>query len=107
MTFFLFFINERERTRVQERGQTVEIPALVFFFCKISLGGLLKLLSLSFSQKMVFTRLKGHPYLGAFLSALPWMPVAIFFVDHGYSYARVSGRAMQVQKIGRVIKAAS
>ncbi|KAG1458424.1 hypothetical protein G6F46_004475 [Rhizopus delemar] len=44
---------------------------------------------------MVFTRLKGHPYLGAFLSALPWMPVAIFFVDHGYSYARVSGRSMQ------------
>lgn len=56
---------------------------------------------------MVFTRLKGHPYLGAFLSALPWMPVAIFFVDHGYSYARVSGRSMQVQKIDRAIKAAS
>lgn len=105
MTFFLFSIKERERTRVQEKGSNRRNPRFVFFFGEISLGGLLKLLS--FSQKMVFTRLKGHPYLGAFLSALPWMPVAIFFVDHGYSYARVSGRSMQVQKIDRAIKAAS
>ncbi|ORE08086.1 LexA/Signal peptidase [Rhizopus microsporus var. microsporus] len=44
---------------------------------------------------MPFTRLRSNPYFGAFLSALPWIPVAIFFVDHGYSYARVSGRSMQ------------
>lgn len=28
---------------------------------------------------------------------MAWMPVAIFFIDHGFSYATVSGRSMQVK----------
>ncbi|KAI9248653.1 LexA/Signal peptidase [Sporodiniella umbellata] len=44
---------------------------------------------------MVFQRLRGNPYVGAIVSALPWIPVAIFFLDHGYSYSKVTGRSMQ------------
>ncbi|KAG2207549.1 hypothetical protein INT47_004299 [Mucor saturninus] len=36
-----------------------------------------------------------NPYTRSVLSALAWVPVAIFFVDHGYSYAVISGRSMQ------------
>ncbi|KAI9487443.1 MAG: peptidase S24/S26A/S26B/S26C [Benjaminiella poitrasii] len=44
---------------------------------------------------MVFSRLRANPYTASILRALPWVPVAIFFVDHGYSYAVISGRSMQ------------
>jgi inner membrane protease subunit 2 len=44
----------------------------------------------------MFTKLRGHPYSGTVLTALAWMPVAIFMVDHGFSYAKINGRSMQV-----------
>ncbi|RCI03530.1 hypothetical protein CU098_010310 [Rhizopus stolonifer] len=44
---------------------------------------------------MVFSRLKSSPYTVPILKGLAWVPVAIFFVDHGYSYAVISGRSMQ------------
>ncbi|KAI8047598.1 peptidase S24/S26A/S26B/S26C [Thamnidium elegans] len=44
---------------------------------------------------MIFSKLKGNPYTASVITALTWVPVAIFFVDHGYSYATVSGRSMQ------------
>ncbi|KAI8331433.1 mitochondrial inner membrane protease subunit 2 [Choanephora cucurbitarum] len=44
---------------------------------------------------MVFHRLKSNPYTASLLRALPWLPAAVFFVDHGYSYAVISGRSMQ------------
>lgn len=46
---------------------------------------------------MIFSRLRRNPYTTSILTALSWVPVAIFFVDHGYSYAVISGRSMQVQ----------
>jgi hypothetical protein len=46
---------------------------------------------------MIFQKLRGSPYTASVISALTWVPVAIFFVDHGYSYAKVSGRSMQVK----------
>lgn len=47
---------------------------------------------------MIFSKLRGNPYTASVISALTWVPVAIFFVDHGYSYAKVSGRSMQVKR---------
>ncbi|KAI7906720.1 mitochondrial inner membrane protease subunit [Cokeromyces recurvatus] len=44
---------------------------------------------------MIFARLRAKSYTSSVLTALTWMPVAIFFVDHGYSYGVISGRSMQ------------
>ncbi|KAI8882028.1 LexA/Signal peptidase [Backusella circina FSU 941] len=36
-----------------------------------------------------------YTHVSPIVKALAWMPVAIFFIDHGFSYATVSGRSMQ------------
>ena len=81
-------------TLLKKKGRGARPLILSLIFCGLlhvvhELGSL-------FILSMPFPRLRSNPYFGAFLSALPWIPVAIFFVDHGYSYARVSGRSMQV-----------
>ncbi|KAI8877735.1 LexA/Signal peptidase [Backusella circina FSU 941] len=43
----------------------------------------------------MFTKLRANPYFGSVLTALAWIPVAIFTVDHGFSYAKINGRSMQ------------
>lgn len=45
---------------------------------------------------MIFQKLRSNPYTASVITALTWVPAAIFFVDHGYSYATISGRSMQV-----------
>jgi inner membrane protease subunit 2 len=47
---------------------------------------------------MIFSKLRSNPYTASVITALTWVPVAVFFVDHGFSYATVSGRSMQVKK---------
>ncbi|GAN09221.1 mitochondrial inner membrane protease subunit 2 [Mucor ambiguus] len=44
---------------------------------------------------MIFQKLRSNPYTASVITALTWVPAAIFFVDHGYSYATISGRSMQ------------
>ncbi|KAG2203661.1 hypothetical protein INT46_004295 [Mucor plumbeus] len=44
---------------------------------------------------MIFSKLRSNPYTASVITALTWVPAAIFFVDHGYSYATISGRSMQ------------
>ncbi|KAI8084947.1 mitochondrial inner membrane protease subunit 2 [Halteromyces radiatus] len=43
----------------------------------------------------MYSRLRSNPYTSSVLKALPWIPVVVFFVDHGFSYATVEGRSMQ------------
>ncbi|CAO3624409.1 unnamed protein product [Cunninghamella echinulata] len=43
----------------------------------------------------MYSRIRSSPYTPAVLKGLAWIPVAIFFVDHGFSYATVEGRFMQ------------
>ncbi|KAI8990842.1 mitochondrial inner membrane peptidase complex catalytic subunit 2 [Mycotypha africana] len=44
---------------------------------------------------MLFAKIRNNPYTPYVINALTWIPVAIFFVDHGYSYAAIDGRSMQ------------
>lgn len=52
---------------------------------------------------MIFQKLRSNPYTASVITALTWVPAAIFFVDHGYSYATISGRSMQVEPESRNI----
>lgn len=45
----------------------------------------------------MYSRLRSNPYASSTLKALAWFPVVVFFVDHGFSYATVEGRSMQVR----------
>jgi hypothetical protein len=44
---------------------------------------------------MFYTKLRTNAR--PILRAMAWMPVAIFFIDHGFSYSTVTGRSMQVK----------
>ncbi|SAM01568.1 hypothetical protein [Absidia glauca] len=43
----------------------------------------------------MYSRMRSSPYTSTVLKTLAWMPVAIFFVDRGFSCATVDGRSMQ------------
>ncbi|RUS27302.1 hypothetical protein BC938DRAFT_483458 [Jimgerdemannia flammicorona] len=44
---------------------------------------------------MAYSKLWSSPTTRTVLRTLTWIPVFVFFIDHGYSFASVEGRSMQ------------
>jgi hypothetical protein len=73
----------------------------MFFLTKPESPLFLSFLAFSFLTHAylgMYSRLRSNPYASSALKALAWFPVVVFFVDHGFSYATVEGRSMQVRK---------
>jgi hypothetical protein len=79
----------------------IQTPPKCFILTRAESPPFLHFLAFSFLTHAaylgMYSRLRSNPYASSALKALAWFPVVVFFVDHGFSYASVEGRSMQVR----------